>query len=152
MTELPARIGATSDRRWLAGFVCAAALVATEWHFGIWVPLALAAGLFVVALVLVMPTVAMPTELAVIPLLVAAVLTDPLSRLGLGLGSITIDPADLGLAVVCVYLLVLTASKRFEWHVPSGHGAVLLLVVLLAMPTLTGTEMTNAMIPTRKVP
>ena len=138
MTELPARIGATSDRRWLAGFVCAAALVATEWHFGIWVPLALAAGLFVVALVLVMPTVAMPTELAVIPLLVAAVLTAPLSRLGLGLGSITIDPTDVGLAVACVYLLVLTTSRRFEWRVPPGHRVVLLLVVFLAVPTLTG--------------
>ena len=133
VTELRAKTSTTPDGRWLTAVVLAAVLVATEGLFGIWVPLVLVIGLVAVALALVMPT-----EWAVIPLLLTAVLEDPISKLGLSLSTIAIDPADLGVVFVCVYLVVLTASRRSQLRVPRGHQAVLLLIVLLAMPIMTG--------------
>ena len=133
VTEMSAGTGRTPNARWLVSAALAAVLVISGWVFGAWVPLLL-------AIVLAAATVGIfiPTEYAVVPLLLTAILEDPFSKLGLHLFTITIDPEDLGLVFILTYLVVLTASRRFHLRLPRGHGAVLLLVAVLAIPVMTG--------------
>jgi O-Antigen ligase len=133
VTEHQGITHATPDSRWLAAAVFAAILIATAGLFGAWAPLVLACVSLAVVLALMVPT-----DFAVIPLLLTAILEAPISRLGLHLFSITIDPEDLGLVFAITYLIVLTASRRFQLRVPRGSSSVLLLIVMLAMPIVTG--------------